>query len=282
MRVEERPDRLLVTDGERLVAGYIYRGTWRPYLYPLNGPYGNVVRGIDGSEHHNQYGLSLAYGGHGEGGSTNIWSDYDEPPYGPCGKILHVQFQEIETTAETVHIVEDLNYIKADGSVMCIETRKIRVESLPDSELVVDFTQQLSYPDDPGARPFIFYARVADSMRLTHRGKPCDQPGQIEDSEGRMGEEDTRGHTVPWCDYSGHVGDGQSGIALLNHPDNPKHPAIFFTRGYGIFNVTQHWPEGMGPTDQLILKWRAYVHAGNATEGNVEARYQAYIKQASI
>jgi len=96
MKFDERADRLLITEGARLVAGYIYRGTWRPYFYPLNGPFGNVVRGIDGSEHHNQYGLSLAYGGHGEGGSTNIWSDYDEPPYGPCGKILHDGFRHAE------------------------------------------------------------------------------------------------------------------------------------------------------------------------------------------
>ena len=85
VNIEERYDRIYIWSNEKLLAGSIYLGSWRPYFYPLNGPLGNVLRGIDGSEHHNQYGLSLAYGGHGEGGSTNIWSDYDEPPYGPPG-----------------------------------------------------------------------------------------------------------------------------------------------------------------------------------------------------
>jgi hypothetical protein len=273
MKIETRADRLRITDGTRLVAGYIYRGTWRPYFYPLNSPHGNVVRGIDGSEHHNQYGLSLAYGGHGEGGSTNIWSDYDEPPYGPCGKILHDQFQRLESQEDAVHIVEELTYAKADGSVMCGETREMSVKILADNALVVDFTQHLSRPNDPGAMPFIFYARVADSMRLNHRGKPLEQPGRIEDSEGRIGEEATRTQHSRWCDYSGHVGTGWSGIALLNHPENPESPAPVFTRGYGVFNVTQHYPD----TDRLTLRWCAYVHAGNATEGRVEAQYQEFI-----
>ena len=279
MKVEERADRLLITDGDRFVAGYIYRGTWRPYFYPLNGPHGNVVRGIDGSEHHNQYGLSLAYGGHGEGGSTNIWSDYDEPPYGPCGKILHDRFRILESQDDTVSIVEDLTYTKADGSMMCVETREMKVRCLPNNELAVDVTQHLSSPDDPGVRPFIFYARVADSMRMIHRGKPLDPPGQVEDSEGRVGEEATRGQVSRWCDYSGCVGEGWSGIALLNHPDNVENPATFFTRGYGVFTATQHFPEGASENDRLTLKWRAYVHAGNATESKVEAHYQAFIKE---
>ncbi len=278
MRIEERADRLLITEGECLVAGYIYRGTWRPYFYPLNGPYGNVVRGIDGSEHHNQYGLSLAYGGHGEGGSTNIWSDYDEPPYGPCGKILHDQFRQIESHADSVNIVEDLTYIKADGRRMCTETREITVKGLPEHEIVVDFIQRLSRPDDPGAQPFIFYARVADTMRLTHRGKPADRPGRIENSAGLAGEEATRNQRVPWCDYSGPVGNGWSGIALFDHPANPEYPATFFTREYGVFNVTHHYPQGRGDNNLLTLKWRAYIHAGDATEGKVEAQYREFIE----
>jgi hypothetical protein len=274
MEIQERADRLLILSENRLVAGYIFRGVWRPYVYPLNGPRGNVVRGIDGSEHHNQYGLSLAYGGHGEGGSTNIWSDYDEPPYGPCGKILHDRFRRLESGEDTARIVEELTYIKADGSPMCKETRAMTLKTLPNRSLLVDFVQQLTRPDDPGARPFIFYARVADSMRLTHRGKPSEKPGRIEDSEGRVGEDATRGQASRWCDYSGPVGDGWSGVALFNHPDNPKHPATFFTRGYGVFTVTQHYPEN---TEELMLRWRAYVHDGDATTGKVEAQYQAYI-----
>ena len=274
MRIEERKDRLLFFDDDRLVAGYIYRGAWRPYLYPLNGPHGNVVRGIDGSEHHNQYGLSLAYGGHGEGGSTNIWSDYDEPPYGPCGKILHESFHRLDASESAVRFVEALTYIKADGSPMCTETRTMVLSVLPKQEVRVDWIQQLTQPNDPGARPFIFYARVADSMRLTHRGKPLDAPGRIEDSEGRVGEEATRSQASCWCDYSGPVGDGWSGIALFNHPENPTHPATFFTRGYGVFTVTQHYPDN---ADELTLRWRAYVHSNDATVGKVEAQYQAYI-----
>ena len=49
----------------------------------------------DQEDHPHHTGLYLAYGGHGEGGSANIWSDWDEPPYGPCGKTLHRQFTRL-------------------------------------------------------------------------------------------------------------------------------------------------------------------------------------------
>jgi hypothetical protein len=186
-------------------------------------------------------------------------------------------------------MVEDLIYIKADGQMMCMETREMAVRALPNNgfdtpaatqpnEILVDFTQHLSQPDDPGTQPFIFYARVADSMRLIHRGKPADCPGRIENSDGQVGEEATRGQRVRWCDYSGPVGDGWSGIALFDHPDNPESPATFFTRGYGVFTVTQHYPEQIGENERLTLKWRAYIHTGDATEGRVEAQYREFIK----
>jgi len=269
--IEERYDRLYIWSNDRLLAGYIYLGTWKPYFYPLNAPSGNVVRGIDGSEHHNQYGLSLAYGGHGEGGSTNVWSDYDEPPYGPCGKILHQKFERLDGGDESAEIVEKVIYTKADGSKMCDETRSMKIFLLPNDELFIDIVQEITRPNDPGDNPFIFYARVADTMRLTERGKPSENPGKIENSDGNIGEEATRNQRVPWCDYSGSVGNGISGIALFDHPQNHDYPALFFTRGYGVFSAKHSYPED---SDKLTLRWGAYVHGGDAVEGKVDGKFQ--------
>jgi len=278
INIVEYYDRLCICSNEKLLAGYIYLGTWKPYFYPLNGPSGNVVRGIDGSEHHNQYGLSLAYGGHGEGGSTNIWSDYDEPPYGPCGKILHQSFEKLSGGDGFAEIVEKTIYVKADGSKMCDETRSMKIFPLPDDELFIEIVQEITRPDDPGDNPFIFYARVADTMRVTERGKPRENPGEIENSDGKIGEEATRDQRVSWCDYSGPVGDGISGIALLDHPENSDYPALFFTRGYGVFSAKHLFPKDL---DKITLKWGAYVHAGDVIEGKVDEKFQQMFAESS-
>ena len=91
-RIEQKPTHLLISVDERLFTRYNFLGVWKPYFWPLNGVHGTVVRGAGGSDHPHHTGLYLAYGGHGEGGSANIWSDWDEPPYGPCGKMLHQRF----------------------------------------------------------------------------------------------------------------------------------------------------------------------------------------------
>jgi hypothetical protein len=32
------------------------------------------------------------------------------------------------------------------------------------------------------------------------------------------------GQASPWCDYSGTLGTEKVGVAILDHPENPRHP----------------------------------------------------------
>lgn len=274
--VSVRGGKLSIYEGERLLIKYVYVGTWKPYFYPVNGPGGNVVRGIDGREHHNQYGLSLAYGGHGEGGSTNIWSDYDEPPYGPCGRIIHKKFDRIEIDGEMAVFAETVEYIRPDEEIICEERRAMTVQPLPGNELTIDFKQEIGKPKDPGDNPFIIYSRVADWMRIydaINRKRP-ENPGRIENSRGNIGEEATRGVTAEWCDYSGQYGGEWTGIAIMQHPDNPNFPGAFFTREYGLFSLSHRFPKDK---EEMILKHQVYVHRGDAKSGKVEKQFQLYI-----
>ena len=90
--IEQKPAHLMINVDDTLLARYNFLGVWKPYFWPVNGSAGSVVRGAGGGDHPHHTGLYLAYGGHGEGGSSNIWSDWDEPPYGPCGKMLPQRF----------------------------------------------------------------------------------------------------------------------------------------------------------------------------------------------
>src|SRR5438132_634779 len=214
LTVQEVGDRLMIRSVDRHLASYVFQGIWKPDFYPLHGPLGNVVRRVDGSEHANQYGLAVAYGGHGEGGSTNIWSDWDEPPYGPCGKILHEEFLRIEQHPADVRIVESLVYLRGDGTPMGHETRDIHLHLLPQDELRIDFCLRVDRLQDAGPRPLILSARVADHLRVQdlRTQQPLPRPGRIQNSEGGLNEEGTDNRAARWCDFSGPVGEGRCGL----------------------------------------------------------------------
>ena len=84
--IEQKPAHLLISADNALFTRYNFLGVWKPYFWPLNANHGTVVRGAGGSDHPHHTGLYLAYGGHGEGGSANIWSDWDERLTDPAGR----------------------------------------------------------------------------------------------------------------------------------------------------------------------------------------------------
>jgi hypothetical protein len=46
---------------------------------------------------------------------------------------------------------------------------------------------------------------------------------------------DTWGKQAPWCDYSGPVDGKTLGVAIFDHPSNPRHPTWWHVRDYGLF-----------------------------------------------
>ena len=53
-------------------------------------------------------------------------------------------------------------------------------------------------------------------------------------SEGGRGEKEIWGKRANWVDYSGKVSGHAVGVAMFDHPANPKFPAFWMARGYGL------------------------------------------------
>jgi hypothetical protein len=125
--------------------------------------------------------------------------------------------------------------------------------------------------------------RLTPTMRLKGKvGK-----GHIVNSEGQT-EDGTWGKRAAWCDYYGPV-DGQTvGVAIFDHPDNPRHPTWWHVRNYGLFAANpfgQHnferKPEGVGNLvipagESVTFKYRFYFHKGDEKEGKVAEHYRKY------
>ncbi len=268
-----------------LLARYAYLGTWKPYFWPVMVPAGNVVRGASG-EHQHQTGLFLAYGGHGGEGTTNIWSDWDEPPYGPCGKMVHLAFELVEGGPVHGRLVQRVLYTKADGPELLLETRDVRLTPLPNGDLVFDIERRVEAPQEPRPGPFILAARVADSLRLVdlrrrdERGyaQPLERPGALVAAVEPVLQrpENATYRTIgPWLDWYGPVGDGIAGIAFFDHPANPGFGQGITAAGYGCMTLSHPFPEGAAGA---LYRYRVLAHTGDATQARIAQRYRDYLE----
>ena len=273
--IHDRTSHLLITADDQVFTRYNFLGVWKPYFWPLNGNHGSVVRGAGGEDHPHHTGLYLAYGGHGEGGSANIWSDWDEPPYGPCGKTLHRQFTRLTQGLVYAEFVEDLIHIKGNGDLIMNETRTVRAWYTDLEKRFLEIIHRTSYPVDIGDRQFLLVARMSPSMKLADQG-------HVENSEGHIGRSKVHHQRARWCDLAGEVGDGINGLALFDHPSNPEHPGF-----WGEIAVPQqmsilHHPPYELENETFQLRFGAYVHQGTTQEADVKDYYQRYINPVEV
>ena len=266
------------------IARYNFLGSWKPYFWPLMGPHGSVVRGAGTGEHPHQAGLFLAYGGHSpESGPTNIFSDWDEPPYGICGKMLHLSFDALEGGSDSARIAERVLYINGYGKSLLTELREMRIYPLPEGECFIDWRRTVPVPDEPNGGPFMLLGRVCDSLQARdNRRRGPDGKWLLKENGGVMssatGEEsrDERFQGERWVDFSGICETGPQGIALFDHPGNPVFPGRASASAYGPIGLSHRHPGLDGGPDVVTFRYGVYVHRGNAREGGVAERYQAF------
>ncbi len=274
-RIEQKPAHLLIKVDDALFARYNYLGVWKPYFWPVNGPSGNVVRGAGGGDHPHHTGLYLSYGGHGEGGSANIWSDWDEPPYGPCGKMLHQHFVRLTEGSVYSELVEELIHVKGNGDVILDERRTARVWYADNGARFLDLSFETTPPLDIGKRQFMLVARIAPSMNIPKKG-------HVENSEGDVGRKKVHHKNARWCDFSGDVGDGVNGISFFDHPQNPEYPGFWGEIAVPSQMTLLHHPPDELSNNRFYLKFRIYIHEGSTADAQIETRYQNYISPVNV
>ncbi len=91
---------------------------------------------------------------------------------------------------------------------------------------------------------------------------------------------------LPWADETGNFGGtaNLSGAAIFQHASNPRFPAGWCLRHYGFIGVS--WPGveiiHLEPGQTLTLRFRVWVHDGNAQQGKVQEAYDLFAKPPSL
>ena len=294
--LDEVDGRLLIEiDGDLFTAYHFGSDVTRPYFHPLVGPTGaSVVRdfpmveGVDGetSDHPHHRGMWTA---HGDVNGHDNWLE-------GLGKasIRHSGFPRLISGPVYGSFDASAEWIDRWGSVALTDTRRVTVFNLGPDERLVEYAirvsashGQVTFGDTKEAG--IVSIRVASSMDGPTRDRPGGK-GKIETADGSVGEAEAWGRRAALCDYSGPVGEDIVGIAILDHPTNPRFPTHWHVRDYGLMTVN---PFGLHdftgdtnahlgdlivpPYESRVFRYRILIHRGDATVGEVRERYHDFV-----
>ena len=177
-----------------------------------------------------------------------------------------------------------MNWNGPDDKTILREDRVMTFSSRP-ALRIIDFDITLTAPEKVvfgDTKEGAFAIRLADSLAEKHGGK-------MVNAEGAVGMKNVWGKRSKWVDYSGTVDGEQVGIAIFDHPTNPRHPTYWHSRDYGLFALDpfgQHAfdetaPESKWTVDAggaLHFRWRVVIHSGDSIGAHIAQLYDAYAK----
>lgn len=291
VQLQKLEDRVRVELNGQLFTEYFFKDVPRPYCYPIMGP-GNLpmtrnwpMKNVPDEEHDHPHHRSLWFT-HGAVNGQDFWSEAKG-----FGKIVHDGFTEVESGRDVGVIQARDKWIAADGTLVCTDQQTLRFYApRSDSERVMDLEITIKAPDKDvvfgDTKEGSMGVRLAETMRLKGKvGK-----GHIVNSAG-VRDDATWGKRAEWCDYYGPVEGKIVGLAIFDHPSNPRHPTWWHVRDYGLFAANpfgQHDFEKLQDKNagnltvpagkSITFRYRFYFHEGDQDQGKVAERYAEYKK----
>ncbi|MBY0455801.1 MAG: PmoA family protein [Gemmataceae bacterium] len=313
-------DQIEFKAGSTVVARYATAETVaKPYLFPVLAPNGvgvtrpwPVEKGTPGeatTDHVHQKSVWFCHGDvipegielkikttEKAGKGVDFWSEAkDKDGTARHGKIKCVKVGTPKQHDKTHVSVETRNeWLTPDGVKIMDEVRVIHVIDAKEGRtFAFEITLQASVcPITFGdTKEGSFGIRVHDGLRPTEKtgatvttadGKAMTPP--VKDNLPAWG------HPTAWIDYSGTLDGKEVGVAVFDHPSNPK--AAWHARAYGLnaanpFGRKQSGFPSQKDKDDLIkiekggelkLRYAVYAHVGDVKSGKVAEAFEAFKK----
>ena len=289
VKFTEQAERILVEiDGKPYTTFYLAPGGNKPYVYPLSTASGIVVTRHfpmeefpgETKDHPHHRGMFFS---HGDVNGINFWATEPGTNGAKQGRMVLKKVLEAKggQKSGTVRVVFDAD--DPQGKAIMSETRTITFDSDPrlrtiDYEAGIGAIDKLVFGD---TKEGTFGIRLATSMTE-------DKGGRMVNAEGAETEKNVWGKRSAWVDYAGQV-DGQTvGIAIFDHPANPRHPTYWHARAYGLFaanpfgasDFTGDKSQNGGMTVEagktIRFRYRVVIHAGDFRAANIAELYRQY------
>lgn len=250
----------------------------KTFFHPVYTPSGRLVTCAQPWDHHWHYGIWFCWK---YLNGVNVWELPEAAGHTDRGGRADIISPEyVNLSGETAVITMQFRYVADTDEVLGKETRTVTFRGVrADGSYALDWTVATSALDQPLEIACTRYAgmsyRAERAMALRHL--------KSHDSEGRMHPESER-QQARWVDYASGVDGGPphtAGVAIFDHPANPRHPSTWHyigNDGFGFINPTFSFndPYTLDPGKTLLLKYRVLVHDGEWSRPALDAEFARF------
>lgn len=210
----------------------------KPYLNPLRSASGAIVTltlpaagapAAKPDEHPHHRGLWFS---HGNVNGYDFWANDADQQGANKGKgtIVLKSIERVSSGKNKGSVDAVFEWKDAQGQLVLIERRNMTFTS--DQHLrILDFDATLSPEGEVkfgDTKEGMFAIRLAESLQE-------DKGGKLVNAQNKAGEKNVWGKRSEWANYSGQIDGKAIGVAIFDHPSNPRYPTYWHARAYGLF-----------------------------------------------
>jgi hypothetical protein len=296
VKLTKQQDRIDVEIGGKPFTSFFFGpNALKPYLHPLRTAGGMIVtrsfpmEQVEGEtkDHPHHQGVWFT---HGDVNGIDFWANARLTPR--HGKVVLIDGKPVRAQggSKTGIIEAAFQWVNPDGKALLREERKMTFYDDPVNR-IVDFDINLTALDQPvmfgDTKEGTFAIRMNDKLTEKSRG------ATLTSSSGAKSMKEIWGKAFPWVDYAGTLSGEEVGIAIFDHPSNPKHPTHWHARDYGLFaanifgehdfynDKTRDGSVTLEPGKSMRFRYRVVVHPGLTDAKKIDELYTKY-KQANF
>ncbi len=291
VKLTREADAISIDVNRKPFTSFIFRGegVLKPYFHPVRSASGKIVSRrypmevVDGESHDHPHHRGLWFA-HGDVNGIDFWTADPSLKGDHYGSIVLDKIVDTTSGADSGSFEATFLWKGPKGEDVLRETRRVTIHAQPADLRIMDFDIRLTAIKDAhfgDTKEGTFAIRVADEMNEEHTGT-------LVNAAGEKGEKNVWGRPSPYADYYGEVDGEELGIAIFDHPDNPKHPTYWHARAYGLFaaNIFGEHDFFSDPSreggltlragQQWRFRYRVVIHPGDPASAGIDKMYAAY------
>lgn len=271
----------------------------KPYLHPLRAASGvRVTRAwpMENTpeeantlkDHLHQRSMWFA---HDSVNGLDFWNNEASYTTPNRGKVTLAKPPTVTSGEKQGSIDAEFRWTNLKGDLYATETRRMTFYDDPKLRIIdVDVTlaaeQDLTFGDGKDGALGI---RLRPALQeQAQKGDNVPVTGHIVNAEGLASEKEAWGKQSDWCDYYGEAEGEKLGLAVFDHPANPRHQPRWHIRGYGLFavnpfglkvftnNPAQNGELKLAKGNTLRFRYRIVIHPGDAKQANLAEMWKQY------
>jgi hypothetical protein len=222
---------------------------------------------------------------HGIVNGLDYWMN--EPDYNkPKGLIVLDKLISTKSGKKQGSIEASFKWLDPGGKQLLEEHRTMifyddPVNRVSDFDVTFTAKETVTFGD---TKEGFFAIRLADALSEK-------KGGVMISAEGAKGMKNIWGKPSPWVDYDGELQGEKLGIAIFDHPGNPRHPTTWHARDYGLFatnifglhdfmdDKSKDGSLTLKPGESIRFRYRVVIHPGDVQSAHIAQLYEEYAKK---